>query len=74
VGGGGEPEEEGADEKHHGDAVHGASQRPRPRRLLPARRRQRVVRRQRIEETELEKKQFSPILPCFKEPQRTEET
>jgi len=47
VGGGGEPEEEGADEKHHGDAVHGASQRPRPRRLPPPRRRQRVVRRQR---------------------------
>jgi hypothetical protein len=47
VGGGGEPEEEGADEKHDRDAVHGASQRLRPRRLPPPRRRQRVVRRQR---------------------------
>lgn len=47
VGGGGEPEEEGADEQHHRDAVHGARQRPRPRRLPPPRRRQRVVRRQR---------------------------
>ncbi|PUZ60062.1 hypothetical protein GQ55_4G093400 [Panicum hallii var. hallii] len=49
VGAGGrrEPEEEGADEQHRGDAVHGARQRPRPRRLPPSRRRQRVVRRQR---------------------------
>lgn len=47
MGGGGEPEEEGADEKHDRDAVHGASQRLRPRRLPPPRRRQRVIRRQR---------------------------
>lgn len=43
---GGEPEEEGAEDQHERDAVHGALQRPRPRRLPPPRRRLRVARRQ----------------------------
>lgn len=46
-GGGGEPEDDGAEEQHHRNAVHGAPQRLHPRRLPPAGRRHRVVRRQR---------------------------